>query len=341
MQQPVIIAKVIHGSHLFGTNTNTSDTDYKQVSLPTAEDILLRKSDRSLVVHERATAGATKNSAGDTDYEDHDLLRFTRLVASGQPVALEMLFAPDRFHQLEPHPIWRTLQENSDRIVSREAGKFLGYCRQQAIMFSLKGERMQAAEDARDYLADIIRTEGSKVRLAPYLDAMLEAFEDSEFVKEEGRVQGNGRELRHLSVCGRLVTETVMIQDALRMVEATIREYGQRARRAKQAGGHDWKALSHAVRIGHEAVELFTDGRLTLPSPVAPHLLDIKRGVVERERVTDEILEMLARVESLSATSSLPHEADGDFLDGIVMDAYAEIVEARERPERDFGFRPV
>lgn len=43
-----ILVKAVAGSHLFGTNTEKSDKDFKGVFLPSADDILLGKFDQTV-----------------------------------------------------------------------------------------------------------------------------------------------------------------------------------------------------------------------------------------------------------------------------------------------------
>ncbi len=61
------------------------------------------------------------------------------------------------------------------------------------------------------------------------------------------------------------------------------------ARAAERNEGVDWKALSHTVRVGYEALELLESGSLTYPSPTREHLRAIKAGEVPYAAVAAEI----------------------------------------------------
>lgn len=50
---------------------------------------------------------------------------------------------------------------------------------------------------------------------------------------------------------------TGSIKSAREIAQRLVNEYGQRALQAERNEGIDWKALSHAVRVGREALELF------------------------------------------------------------------------------------
>ncbi len=103
---------------------------------------------------------------------------------------------------------------------------------------------------------------------------------------------------------------TSTIKNAHDIVRRLVEEYGQRALAAERNEGLDWKALSHAVRVGHEAVELFQTGRISFPRPEAKHLLEIKCSQIPYVKVAGEIEQLLVDVEVAASNSSLPEKAD-------------------------------
>lgn len=121
-----------------------SDLDYKDVYLPDARTILLQRV-KNTISRSRAKAPGEKNAAGDVDCEIYSLQRYLELVAEGQTVALDMLFAPDAVMVCKPGPEWREIQANSDRLVTRRAASFVRYCRQQANKYCIKGSLVAAA----------------------------------------------------------------------------------------------------------------------------------------------------------------------------------------------------
>ena len=108
------------------------------------------------------------------------------------------------------------------------------------------------------------------------------------------------------------------------IAERLVNEYGQRALQAERNEGVDWKALSHAVRIGREALELFQSGRITFPLPYADHILGIKRGLVPYKTVAMEIEQLLEEVEAAASASSLPAEPDQAFIEDLVTRAHMQ-----------------
>lgn len=74
-----------------------------------------------------------------------------------------------------------------------------------------------------------------------------------------------GRLVRHLEVCGRKMPFIGSIESAHKVAQRLVDEYGERALQAERNEGIDWKGLSHAVRVGREALELLETGRITFP----------------------------------------------------------------------------
>jgi len=135
-----------------------------------------------------------------------------------------------------------------------------------------------------------------------------------------------GRSIRHLEVCGRKMSFTASIKTARDIARRLVDEYGQRALQAEQNEGIDWKALSHAVRVGREAVELFRTGRITFPLSYADYIRQIKSGDLPYEIVAAEIERLLDEVETAAAASHLPERPDQAAIDELVIRAYREKV---------------
>ena len=87
-----LVIKMKFGSHLYGTNTETSDTDYKGVFLLTLEECLLNKIPKSCNLSTKK--GEAKNSSEDIDTEIYSLHKFINLAVEGETVAIDILHAP-------------------------------------------------------------------------------------------------------------------------------------------------------------------------------------------------------------------------------------------------------
>ena len=248
---------------------------------------------------------------------------------AGQPLALEMLFAPDAALTQAPTLLWREVQALAPRLASRQATAFLRYCRKQAELYGSKGARAATVRQALVALqeAEAEAVRGSTTKLSHVeaeLAVLLAAVPLTTLVNLD---VGGGRIVRHLDVCSRRVPIHATIKAAREMADRLLAEYGDRSLRAERDGGVDWKPLSHAVRVGQEALELLDTGWLRFPLAGAPHLLAIKSGHVPYDAVAAEIEDLLRAVEA-AVTSTLPEHPDRDAAEALVLRAHRERIMA-------------
>jgi len=85
-------------------------------------------------------------------------------------------------------------------------------------------------------------------------------------------------------------------------------------------------AISHAVRVAYEAIELMETGHVTLPLPNAAHVTAIKTGQIPYSEVALELEQLLVRAQAAAASSPLPDEPDQNFIDQLVAHTYTNVV---------------
>lgn len=321
MSAPRTIVQMRFGSHLYGTATPASDLDLKAVHIPPARDIVLGRV-RQVISTKTKLDERAKNGADDVDFESFTLQRYLGLVAEGQTMALDMLFAPDWALTEEPSPLWREIQANRHRLVTRQYAAFIGYCRAQANKYGIKGSRVAASRAALDLLASAQREHGATAKLEVIRSAvenMTAGHEHMGFVDQE---MANGGKVRHWEVCGRKMPFTSSIKSAHETMNKLVVEYGHRALAAERNEGVDWKSLSHAVRIARQALELLRTGEVQFPRPDAADLLAMKTGQRSYAEVSEEIDRLLPEVEQAAITSALPDKPDFGWIDGFVERVY-------------------
>ncbi len=316
-----VIVQIKFGSHLYGTDTPESDLDIKAVYLPAARDILLQRAG-SLLSDSRSKAHGEKNTADDIDREAYSLQRYLDLLAEGQTVALDMLFAPAWAMLTPPDATWGEVQALAPKILTKGAMAFVRYCRQQANKYGIKGSRVAAARQALALLQAGERQHGFAASLQTMTAELEELVMAHDMIKFADVPQPNGTTTRCLEVCGKKAMLTATIKNAREIVAHMVNEYGQRALAAERNEGVDWKALSHAVRVGYEALELFATRKITFPRPEAQHLLSIKQGGLPYADVAAEIERLLDQVETAAARSKLPEAADAQIIDDFVAEKY-------------------
>ena len=316
------IVKVIFGSRLYGTNTPNSDTDYKSIHLPDSTSILLQKA-RDVISTGTKHDTTIKNRADDVDNESFALHKFMNMLKVGDMVATEMLFIP-KSHIIEQDYDWEYFQIPSvrDRLLNKQIKGFLGYCIKQSAKYGVKGDRVACVRAA----LDLIRVSSSfrKVMELEYdIEQFVKKHEFSSIVEID---QPHGDKLKHWEVCGRKIPFTIILKEATNILQITLDNYGERALQAEANEGVDWKAVSHAVRVGEQAEELCKTGFITFPRPNATDLLSIKNGEVPYVEVAERLENQLELVKLAAESSTLPDKPNIDFMDAVVADLYAGVV---------------
>lgn len=321
------VVRMKFGSHLYGTNTPQSDMDFKAVHIPDAKDILLQRVAGS-ISDKRNKGEGEKNLAGETDQESYSLQRFLELLVDGQTVAIDMLFAPEEM-LLETSDLWNLIQSNRHLLLTKKSAAFVGYCRTQANKYGIKGSRVAAARDAAKFFKESLAVLGPQAKVVEVADNLDELLGEHSTIIEQ-KINSSGDVGKFFECCNRKVSFNGTIKQAAEVFERIHLSYGQRAQLAQSNEGIDWKALSHAVRVGVEALELLNTGKVTFPLPYAQDILAIKQGKTPYAQVANEIESLLIAVEAASATSTMRDKADTDFIDRLVATVYREQVLANE-----------
>jgi len=319
------IVEIKFGSHLYGTATAESDLDIKGIYIPSARDILLQRI-KPVIVEKRTKTYREKNRPEDVDYELYSPEKYLSCLAKGQSFALEMLFAPDWAMMSEPHPKWYDIKKLASKLLTKQAASFVNYCKQQAYKYGLKGARLAAAKLALEALKKAELKYGTSVKLVTIIDILKKISQKDEnlFVSDVSK-ENNQKEL-YFQICGKKALLNASIKNARLIAEKIVNEYGQRASEAEESKGADWKALSHAVRIGYQAIEFLKDHYMTFPRPEREHLLAIKQGKVDFQLVSQEIEDLLVKVQKEERRSTLPETYDQNLIDNFIEQLYLEQV---------------
>ena len=319
------IVRMRFGSHLYGTNTLSSDLDIKAVYLPDARDILLQRV-KAAVTGPRDKAKGEKNTADDTDFEAYSPAKFLDLLAEGQTVALDMLFAPDAVMLEAPDPIWRDIQALAPRLFSKRTTAFVSYCRQQARKFGIKGARLAAVRLALEGLTAIEATHGANAKLEVAAEEIAAIAAQDELLDIIQLPHPTGFMAIYFDIAGKKAIFSASIKQARAMAQNLFDDFGDRTRAAESQDGVDWKAMSHAVRIARQAVEFLETRWLVFPRPDAAHLLAIKQGNVPYTDVAEEIETLLGAVEAAALNCDLPDAPEPGLVDDFVADLYDRII---------------
>lgn len=299
------IVEMIFGSHLYGTNSANSDTDIKGVYMPTARQMKLGKFPKTINESTKKDS-SQKNTAADTDKEFYSLHYFMDLACEGETVALDMLHAPaTAWHEATDE--WTLLVAYRSIFYTKNLKSLVGYARRQAAKYGVKGSRLHEAR----LVLDVLRSVGSYDKVSDVL-ARLPIGEHVGPIEKDG--------VAFYGICGRYLTLNARCEHYVPMVEAFIREYGDRAKQAEANEGIDWKAVSHAFRAAYQTRAIFRDGDFTYPLPETEYLKAVKSGKLHfKNEVAPALDALMDEVEVLSKTSSYPERVDREKVDSLLL----------------------
>lgn len=314
--------RTVYGSKLYGTATESSDTDYKAIIVPSLKDMVLGAKLVNVVQQTNDSA----NTASDVDIEYIPLQVFIRDFACAQLYAYELAFAilQDPSAQQVIKSITTTLV---DRFLTSNIKPIVGYARNQIHTLSTKGARYTALTRlaAHAKFAEAQSTSTVTVgdmMLYPSYAAL--AYEYPKFISHTSHViVGSTPPQRAVTIMDKQYLLSMPLRQFRQLIEQRIATFGSRSITASSLSDVDWKGMMHATRILSEACELLSRNTITFPVPQHERelLLDIRAGKFSLEYVTGIIEAQLELLEKLAEWSLLPKTFDVDQLEDFIYDS--------------------
>ena len=311
-----LIIKTLFGSHLYGLNTENSDKDYKSVFIPPIQDLVLENVKHT--INTSSNPGDKKNTSQDIDMEIFSIHKYLTLLLQGQAVALDMFFTPKEFI-LESTEEWKYIRSLKSHWLHKNISPYVGYARKQAAKYGIKGSRVSDCRRIMEFFASCV----SSATLEDYwykLESLAEELEHCEIVFEETR--SNEKQLMFVC-CGKKYQRNLKIKYAQEYSAKHFKQYGNRALQAENNENIDWKAVSHAVRIAEEAIELLSTHNIEFPLKNKDFILQIKKGELDYSYVADIISEKFVELEEAQVASTLPQSPDWEKRKEVLLDIYS------------------
>jgi predicted nucleotidyltransferase len=354
MKDEMILFKCLGGSYLYGTNSESSDKDYKGVFLPNLKDLILGKAPK----HYTSTTGSfnEKNSSDDVDETYYSLHYFLELAAKGDTNAIDILFAyTNNDAIIETSPIWNKIIENIDKILTKNVKAYLGYCKSQCIKYSIKGDKLKNYKTFKELLETemLLNMYGDSYTLKEFLDKKLEIADihvnlseniPYEFIDKFIPKSGEERvKFTKLPLGDHCYFETALnkesylvisdvkfqlndsIKSTLKKVNNVIDSYGKRADAAANDNGVDWKAISHCVRVILQVEQLLSENKITFPLINANFVKSIKYNTIDMtyEEIMKWIENHIMHIdEVLLPKSTLREKADYKWIETFILNCY-------------------
>jgi hypothetical protein len=330
IDKETVLFKVLSGSHLYGTAGPQSDLDYKAICLPALDNLLLNKKVTNYKEKPEGLKAGDKMVAGEKETEYIPLQVFLDDFFSGQTYALEVAFATAQgLHEFDPGVSssegmgvttqWYFWKENMQRLVNtfttNNVKKMVGYVVAQSRMYGLKTERYTSikafVEKTERYFVETLGLKErapEMMRKMKLLDAplFLEELKQLKFVQDTMLANAKGGLVNApaLDVCGKKFPLTNKWETVIASMKISLANYGQRVADF-EGEGVDWKALSHAMRITEQVLELSETGSLKFPRPNADFLRAVKNGEMPLDEATAYLETIFSKVDEAVAKSVL------------------------------------
>lgn len=306
------------GSHLYGTANSDSDVDYKGLYLPSKEDLLLKRTRKS--INWKSGNDNEKNSSDDVDIELWSLHYFMELIGKGDTGAIDLLFSVsnadavvyknEKIDSLFDNPLRLFDPKNTD--------SYAKYSIDQAKKLGVKGSRLGILKNVFKYLTPIYNDqEARETRLRYKTDRLIEKFYDSSYFFHK---KVNGQDA--LVVCGKVHLYSITMSEFYNRIAKEYKKYGERAEKAENNEGIDYKAISHALRCICQMKELLINGKIEFPLKDANFICQIKNGKYGWFACEEYITNGLNKVEKLRETTRIEGEKDSNFIDETILNMY-------------------
>ncbi len=309
------IVKMNFGSHLYGTNTETSDKDLKGVYLPNLNDCIVGNVKRSIVSNTKSNANQ-KNTNKDIDCEIYSLQYFLlELGKNGDTTFLDMIHAPDSM-LIEKSEIWQQIRTNREKFYTKSLKSYIGYCRSQASKYGIKGSKLEEAQK----IINVLNKHNESEKLANF----WEELPTSEYTKIYEIKNCQAKDKRAFDFCGKKLMADTNVFFAKQTMQKFYDSYGERARMAQANEGIDWKAISHAFRVGYQLKELYTTGDLIFPLKDAEFIKEIKKQKFHfsNDKIADKLENLVNEIEILASNSNYPQSVDLTYWNNFIINLY-------------------
>lgn len=296
------------GSHLYGTNTPDSDTDYQGVFLPSKDMVLSGNVPDTIKERKYSSSDNIKNSKDDIDFELHSLKHFIEMACAGEIIAMDMLHV-NKENLIVTSDLWEKIQNKRDRFYTSRLEKLVGYARKQAAKYGVKGSRLNVAKELIEMLAN--QPDSSK--------KMSTVWDKLPITEYSFYIHDSPDGVKQYSVCDKVIQESVKIGYAQGILLKYYKSYGARAELAAQNKGIDWKAISHALRGGYQVRSILRNKKLEFPLKEAEYLKKVKLGELHyKNDVEPELNGLLEALKLYSKRCSLPESVDTNYWDTFV-----------------------
>ena len=324
-----VVAKLKFGSHLYGTMTDQSDTDYKTIFVPSFKKYVLGTPQRSFKIKKFADGSiAGPNDIMDIGCVEEEFIsvpEFFKMLAAGEVQSMETFFAilQNKVETLDSDFYELCLQFEDEYISEVPVYNMVAFAKKSTIDYVLRAERLASVSAIINFLCQISLQIpsltncklGDKVGGETIIDLMkAKNFNDVSF--GELAVYKNSTEtIKSFTIASRTFGATTPLSNVIESLCALEKKYGHRV--AKIEGTVEWKSMAHSVRTYQQAIEFIETKHITFPRPNIDELLTIRHGGISEDEVSNKLRELDKMVETLTKKNPLDIS---EFISGPVFE---------------------
>jgi len=299
------ILEFISGSHLYGTNTPTSDKDFMGIFVAPKEFYLglnkVEEVDFSIV----SKSADGKNDENAVDKKFYELRKFIKLAADGNPNIIESIFVNEN-NILYQNDLGRKLLVNTQLFPSKLVKqKFIGYAVSQMKKASVKPDNFLDLQTFKDrYTSEL-----DKKRLVEmlYIDSPIVSL--IKFSKDFASIGGLNFNL-NVKMTNVYDSITTRLGKASHRQDMWLKY------------GCDTKFLMHTIRLLIEGKELLETGEIIFPLKEKDILLKIRNGELDLKEIHEMTEHYKNELENYE--SSLPNTPDFKLIENLLIEMVEE-----------------
>lgn len=333
------------GSKLYGTNSENSDTDIKFVYIPKIEDMILGKYPK----HYTFSTGEkhNKNNSEDIDFSGYSVQYYLEMLSKGETNALDLYFAhTNKDAVIYYTEEWNELVNNRDKLLTKNMKAYLGYCKNQSVKYSLKGDKLKNYSNFmsfcwQHYYDSLGNGQSKTLRIV--LDEFLGHDSLDNYIPRVGedRIKANfilsgmfgehcyfvtsDNKESYISISDVKFGLDESISDVYRKVNKVVVSYGKRAENAASDNGADYKAISHAIRVSLQVEEILFNGYINFPLKDRNFIKSIKykNTHMSYDEIMDWLNKKIEYIEKeLLPNSKLREKSDFDWIENYILKCY-------------------
>ena len=343
-----LIFRCLTGSHLYGTNTPSSDIDERGVFIP----------DEKFFYGFLNRVEQYEDKNNDITY--FEIRKFMSLAMDNNPSLIELLFIPkDKW--LQNSVDWLQIYNNRNLFVSKKAKyTFSGYAHSQFNKIKLHRNWLlnppQKKPTREDFGLSPHKSDLSKDQIGAFnvlvslklenikdfhplkeqLDEIQETYTFKDLCKQFTKVDKDS--LQTIIPISDQFVDILQKENAYSQAERHYNQYenwkkNRNPVRAKleEKYGYDAKFAMHLVRLISECEELLTNGEITFPRPDAEFLLEIRNGLYTYDELSNFLESYEEKFNELYEKSSLPYSPDKVKIDELCRKIVKRFLRLKER----------